>query len=662
MNRDVVRSGRRLISAAMGFALLASDMPAIAQAQPEIETAAKASVKPGNNPIEAFATLPFIEDPRLSPDGTRIAAKVAVDGQQMLVIVDLRKQPNEYRRIGLGENDLNWWKWVNDDWLIAGIGGEVPVEGQPFYVRRTAAVSADAKTINIIAKNKAAQGADDVIWIARDGSPIIYLGVQRSLYLNDPGFWPEVERVDVSTGRTSVEVNSKEGVFDWYADANGTVRMGIGYDDNTRQSRLYYRPNRSTSFRVVSKAQEKRGERFLIPSLFLADPGKALAFDDSDGFTKIKEFNLETLQLGETIFETPGYDVDTLYSDATGLALAGVSYTDTRSRVKWIDPELAAVQADIDKAVGTQRVANVISMSRDRKTLLLDVGGPDRMSLYYRFDVHQGVMQLFGKASIAYGGRAFAPVKSIRYKARDGVSIEAVMTLPVGRDPKNLPLILMPHGGPAARDHESWDWMAQFVADRGYAVIQPNYRGSTGYGTDFEEKGQGEWGRAMQDDLNDAVDWMVKEGIADPKRVCIVGASYGGYAAMRAAQRDGEQFRCAVSYAGVSDISWMISYNSQFLNSNRTKAWYKTQVPDLKSVSPINYAAKFSTPILLMHGKMDRRVPVKQSREMAEKLKAAGKNFRYIEQPKGDHFFSREEDRLQFLKELEAFLQLHNPA
>ena len=271
-------------------------------------------------------------------------------------------------------------------------------------------------------------------------------------------------------------------------------------------------------------------------------------------------------------------------------------------------------------------------------------------------------MRMFGKANSTYGGRPFAPVKSVRYNARDGLSIEAVVTLPAGREARNLPLILLPHGGPSARDDESWDWMAQFLANRGYAVIQPNYRGSTGYGTAFEEKGQGQWGLAMQDDLNDAVDWMVQQGMADPKRVCIVGGSYGGYAAMRGAQRDGGRFRCAISYAGVSDISWMISYNSQFLNSNRTKAWYKTQVPDLKSVSPINYASAFSTPILLMHGKMDRRVPVKQSREMAEKLKAAGKTYRYVEQPKGDHFFSRQEDRLQFLQEMEAFLKQYNPA
>ena len=143
-------------------------------------------------------------------------------------------------------------------------------------------------------------------------------------------------------------------------------------------------------------------------------------------------------------------------------------------------------------------------------------------------------------------GRRLSPVRSVRYAARDGTAIEAVLTLPRDRPDKNLPLIVLPHGGPFARDSESWDWWTQYLAELGYAVIQPNYRGSSGYGTDFAKKGEGEWGLKMQDDLNDAVTYLAKEGIADPKRVCMVGASYGGYAAMRAAQRDGALYRLSL--------------------------------------------------------------------------------------------------------------------
>ena len=166
----------------------------------------------------------------------------------------------------------------------------------------------------------------------------------------------------------------------------------------------------------------------------------------------------------------------------------------------------------------------------------------------------------------------------------------------------------------------------------------------------------------MQDDLNDAVADLASKGVIDPKRVCIAGASYGGYAAMRGAQRDGGKFRCAISYAGVADLNAMLNYDGQFLYGKSMRATWQKAAPDLKDVSPINHASEFSTPVLIMHGKEDRRVPVTQSRRMAAKLRQAGKAVEYVEQPLGDHYFSREADRVQFLEAIEAFLARHNPA
>jgi dipeptidyl aminopeptidase/acylaminoacyl peptidase len=257
--------------------------------------------------------------------------------------------------------------------------------------------------------------------------------------------------------------------------------------------------------------------------------------------------------------------------------------------------------------------------------------------------------------------RTLSPVSTVEYKARDGTAIEAVLTMPRGRPTKGLPLIVMPHGGPGARDSEEFDWWAQYLAELGYAVIQPNYRGSTGYGKAFHDLGKGEWGLKMQDDLIDAISWAAAQGIADPKRVCIVGASYGGYAAMRGAQRDGGHYRCAVAYAGISDLGAMLRYDRNLLGRGVVDYW-KKQAPDFTAVSPKFHAAEFGAPILIAHGVEDKRVPVKQSRMLVGELQKAGKPFEYLEQKLGDHHFSRSEDRIEFLKAMKAFLEKYNPA
>lgn len=642
-----------------------SALPFAAMAQTDATIAPAPPAQPAYT-LKDFAALPLMDAPALSPNGLHVASRVAIDGEQRLVIADIHEGPGRIRSMGLGENDLNWWQWANDDWLIAGVGAESNMQGMPWYVSRVVSVKRDGSKMNMLAKNVAAQNADDVIWIARDGSPRIMLSYQSSIYSNDPGFWPKVDEIDVSTGRMHNVVAPKAFVGRWFTDAAGTVRMGVGYNDSTRTAKLLYRPDGKTSFRTIDRADRRRDESLVSPLLFTADPNKAIAEDDREGTDALYELDLATLELGKKIFSVPGFDIGSISADSSGMALAGVGYTADAPSVHWFDATLAKIQADLDKAVPDRR-ARIISLSRDRQRMIVHVGSADQPGAYYYYDTNAGAMSLLSKVSDRFSTKAhLGPVKTIRYKARDGLEIAAVLTLPVGSTAKGLPLILMPHGGPFARDSEDWDWWVQFLAWRGYAVLQPNYRGSSGYGTAFAEKGEGQWGLAMQDDLNDAVDWAVKQGIADPKRVCMVGASYGGYAAMRAAQRDPAKYRCAISYAGVSDLAAMMRYDSRFLNHGTRKAWLKEQAPDFLAVSPVHFAAQFATPILLMHGKKDRRVQVSQSREMAEKLKAAGKvqgrDYIYVEQPLADHHFSREADRVEFLEQMDAFLKTHNPA
>lgn len=631
-------------------ALLLAGLPAAAAAAPDA---------PAQTPAEAFGQLPFLEGPDLSPDGTHIAVKIAIQGKQRFAIITV----GDTRKLVLinpGNSDLNSWEWVNNDWLIAKIGATAPVEGDSWYLRRTVAISADGKTMNVLGKDDAAQSADDVLWIAQDGSPHVRIALQTSIYSDTPGFWPLVRDYDVTTGKSTIVQQPVDKVMSWYADPQGTVRYGIAYDDGNRSYRLLYRDADKQAFRTVSRAKGNADALANTPALFLPEPGKAIAYDDGEGYTALYGLDLHGLKTGAKLFGVSGFDLDHIVTADGGTRMIGARYTDTGPRTHWFDPKLAEIQATIDKAIGA-RTAQIVSWSRDFSVLIVLVGGADRPGAYYLYRPADGVLHMLGMVNETLGTKAYAPVSTVTYKARDGLAISAVLTLPRGKDAKNLPLILMPHGGPFARDDESWDWWAQFLADRGYAVLQPNYRGSSGFGRDFAKKGEGQWGLAMQDDLTDAVKWATTTGLADGARVCIVGGSYGGYAAFRAAQRDTGVYCCAVSYAGVADMPAMMHYDGSFLNGGRSKDYLRRQAPDLRAVSPIYGATQFSVPILILHGKKDTVVPVKQSREMVAKLKAAGKPYVYIEQPLGDHHFSREEDRVAFLKALEGFLQEHNP-
>ncbi|MES2046185.1 MAG: S9 family peptidase [Pseudomonadota bacterium] len=609
---------------------------------------------------EQFGRLPFIEAPQLSPDGTRVAAQIAVNGQLRLAIIPLGDTAH-LKLISPGQADLNGWSWVNNDWLVVRTGQSSAVEGDNWYLRRAIAVDATGKNMRVLGGDKAGQLADDILWIAHDGTPHLRMALQTSIYGNDPGFWPEVRDFDVSTGRSRLVAPSTTNVMSWYADGKGTVRLGIAYDDDRRSSRALYREADNQSFRTIDRTHGRGTSLGNLPALFLAEPGKAIAFDDPSGFDALYSYDLATQKTGDKLFGVAGYDLDGVIPSDDGNRMIGVRYTDTRTHTHWFEPALALVQSELDTAVGT-RNAHIISWSRDFATLMIAVESPTRPMTYYLYRPAEGVMHLFANADEDFGTHVWGTVSTIRYKARDGTEIPAILTLPTGRAGKNLPLILMPHGGPFARDDESYDYWVQFLASRGYAVLQPNYRGSSGYGNDFAKKGEGQWGLAMQDDLTDAVKWATGQGIADAGRVCIVGASYGGYAALRAAQRDHGIYRCAVSFAGVADMPGMLRYDGRFLNSGRGTDWLRKQAPDLKGVSPLNFAADFTIPMLLMHGKADMTVPVKQSRQMADRLKAAGKDYRYIEQPLGDHHLSRQADRVQFLQELEAFLAKYDPA
>jgi dipeptidyl aminopeptidase/acylaminoacyl peptidase len=356
--------------------------------------------------------------------------------------------------------------------------------------------------------------------------------------------------------------------------------------------------------------------------------------------------------------------VDTFDNDRTG-ALTAIFYTDERSEVVWLDPVLKRQQERIDKAV-PGNVNRIISASEDRNRMLIWTGAGSRPGVILLLDRTANTMSLFVEPYDKLRDKQLSTMEPVRYKARDGLEIRGYLTLPVGRDPKSLPLIVMPHGGPYARDEAGYDPWVQYLASRGYAVLQPNFRGSTGFGRAFVEKGTAQWGRGMQDDLDDGVKWLAGRGTIDPKRVCIMGASYGGYAAEWAAIRNPDIYRCAVSFAGVSDIASQLRFSRGSFTATRYFSNWRERVQgqkdfDLDQISPLRQAARFGIPILIAHGTEDDRVPISQSRRLHAALLQANRPHDYVEYKGEGHGFENPVNATDFYVRVGAFLDKHNP-
>jgi dipeptidyl aminopeptidase/acylaminoacyl peptidase len=296
--------------------------------------------------------------------------------------------------------------------------------------------------------------------------------------------------------------------------------------------------------------------------------------------------------------------------------------------------------------------------------LIVMTEGVNDPQTWWQVDIKTGKADVLG-TSYAISSEDVAPMKMIHYKAGDGTDIAGVLTLPPHHVAKNLPVIILPHGGPASRDYPGFDWWAQAFAARGYAVLQPNFRGSSGYGAKFEQAGHGEWGRSMQTDISDGLAQLVKDGIADPKRACIMGASYGGYAALAGVTLQHGLYRCAVSVAGVSDVQKMVSTDIRESGGNSTlRRSLSKEVGsgrDLQEISPIRHVDRVDVPVLLIHGKDDTVVLYDQSNDMAAALRKAGKTVEFITLLGEDHWLSKSDTRLKMLEAAVAFVEKYNP-
>lgn len=624
-------------------------------------------------PLEAFKFRPDFDRPRLSPDGKSIAAKMNIGGEAWLTIIDVSgsgAKPIPVASDGTfdktGDKRIVSWTWADSDNLVLTLSERIDLAGQPVDASALAGFFVPERKITPLGWDTNYVFGGNILWTDPKGSEDIIVSRWSNRYGTERLTKPEVIRMNVRTGEFETVERPNPIISGWDVDGQGRVRMGASNNADSGQLRVLYRAPGESNYKTVIKQKSEKYKTIPTPAIFLKDGKTAITLSNHEGYEAVYKLDLETMELGEKVFGVDGYDVTSVSGGKNGDELAAVSYTDgSGSKVKYYDKDLAEIQQLLNELHGDSSVT-ITSSDANRDHVLYRAASSMNPGAYYLFDTKTGKVNLVGYNNALVGNVAMNPARMIRYKASDGKMIEAILTMPRHRTgTKPLPLIINPHGGPWARDYLEYNpaW-AQPLAEMGYVVIQPNFRGSSGYGYDWEAASDGNWGLRMQDDLDDAITYLAAQGIVDPKRVCMMGWSYGGYASARAAQRDADKYRCAIAGAGPYDLREMVRHDKNYLG--KYGSTYIGEAGRLDAISPALHTDGNWAPILIVHGKRDERVPVEQAQELVKRLKKSGKrdgvDFEYLEQPRNTHHFPLDEQQTEFLKASKAFLGKHNPA
>ncbi|SMQ60405.1 Dipeptidyl aminopeptidase/acylaminoacyl peptidase [Altererythrobacter xiamenensis] len=627
-------------------------------------------------PISEIGTIPNTQQVRISPEGNRLAMTVNNDGQEVYAVLDL-DDPNPTPRIfassgefmEAGDRTVGFYRWIGNDHVVFQLLSRENIFGQRGDLARLVSFNVNTGKMEPLVWRDSGGNASRILHVNHDTGEFLLERQNLGYESGADQRRPEVVKVDVATGKFERFQRPNLIVNSWYADGDGVVRMGTSYDPDNGESRILYRSGDSGNFRTVQKVVDENfvGEG-LQPQIFLDEPDMAIATSNHDGFSKVYKVNLTTGDIVEELFAVEGYDVGGAISNRDNNELIGVNYTTDRSRVKYFDPTMKTIQEQILDASFGKDNGRIISMSEDRTKLVLYVAKPNQPGGFYYYNTQNGDFKQVGWINNALKDAELHPVKMIRYPASDGETIEAAVTMPRHRlGQKNLPVVMITHGGPfGPRDNAEYEPWAQSMAEQGYVVVQPNYRGSGGYGTEWIKKGRDDgFGMRMQDDLNDAIDYLASQGIVDANRACMMGWSYGGYASARAAQRDPNRWQCTVAGAGVYDLGLMRRYDVGYLGKFGSNYLAKGAA-DLDSVSPAANTDGDWAPIMIVHGVRDARVPVEQARVLVSNLKSSGKvegkDFIYLEQEKNTHNLPYDYTRIEWLGGAAAWLEKHNPA
>ena len=593
-------------------------------------------------PVRDFFRHPERSNFRISPDGKTLAFLQPYERRMNIYVQPIAGgEPKRLTNETARDIPDHFWKGPDRLVYVKDFGGD-----ENFHV---VAVNKDGSGLKDLTPFDGVRA--EIIDQLRDFPDQLLVGLNKR---NKEVF--DAYRLDLKTGELELIAENPGNITSWLADHAGNIR-GAQTTDGVNTSFLY-RDGASGPFRTVLTTSFRDS----FSPLFFTFDNKSLYAASNLGRDKqaIVLVDPATAKEQKVLFEHPDVDVDGLSFSRKRKVLTTISYVTWKAQRKFLDAETEKLFAALEKQLPGYEFG--IQGTTDDEDRFVVAAYNDRTpGARYLYDSRTDKLTKLGDIAPWLPEPKMARMKPIEYKSRDGLTINGYITLPNGKEPKNLPVIVNPHGGPWARDVWGWNPEVQMLANRGYAVLQMNFRGSTGYGRSFWQASFKQWGLKMQDDISDGVNYLVKEGIADPKRVCIYGGSYGGYATLAGVTYTPDLYACAVDYVGVSNLFTFLNtippYWKPFLDMMHEMVGEPEKDKALlTATSPALNADRIKTPLFIAQGARDPRVNIDEANQMVKALKARGVDVPYMVKENEGHGFRNEENQFDFYEAMERFL------
>jgi dipeptidyl aminopeptidase/acylaminoacyl peptidase len=627
-------------------------------------------------PVEAYGSLEAVDHVTINPAG-QVLAWVVNDGKTTQVtVLDLtsRKTLRSFAvEAGFKVREIDW---ADDDTLLFAVSATLTSTRRrwPSRLELLRWLAGDVATgklqILLTDGNKRVLGGSQLVRRSVEKPGVLIMssmdfaaqnqgseiGTRLGGKRRDSGYQLNVFEIGTHDGKSKLLESGTPFTAEWLADPKGNAIARSEW--NAEFAKFSVLAKNGASWNRILEIDN--GSDAWLGGLVENDTAVAVMMNNGEKRTTLWSVPLDGSP-AKKLFDDPTLDAEAIRTDPLDGHIQAVRMGGADRPYHWLDPAAEKRYTALARTFAGKRIG-IVSRSADNKRIIVEVEDASSPPVYYLIDYAAKKADIVGEQYPGLVDQPQGTVRQFDYSARDNYALFGYLTIPAGAAEKNLPLVVLPHGGPESRDTADFDWWSQFLSSRGYAVLRPQFRGSTGLGAEHRLAGRGQWGLRMQDDVTDGVKALIAAGIVDPKRVCIVGASYGGYAALAGATFTPELYACAVSVAGVSDLAEFLAYKEKMGGDDSDSVIYwqdsigKIDDPRVGQKSPARYARNVRAPILLIHGSNDSVVPLAQSQMMDNALTAAGAPHQLVTLDSEDHWLSSSVTRTRMLSEIEKFL------